>query len=476
MPRRPRIALRVAVAAAALLAIGAAVFVTWLDPEAHRARIEESLSRRLGMEVSVHGPIALRWRPRAYLVLRDVRARKQGADIALVKEAVLGLELGSLLRRRPEVHSIALHDAELALARLADGRFNFQKDPVPGQARPARALPDLSFSRVFVHYSDARLEHRIEGRGCRGEVHNLHTAGGERRLLAGLSFDAAASCDDVRSGTIALPGWNARAHADVGVIEWQPFSARLLDVQSSGRVRADFSAAVPSYQVQQTLRQFRVEQLLKALSLDKWASGRMDLRVDLALQGRTMKELQQSMRGTVSLRGQGLTYHRGNIDEQFERFESSQTLNLFDVGAMLLAGPAGLLVTKGYEFAGLAQGAQGESEIRTLESRWSIERGVARAADVALATPANRVAIKGSIDLVADRYQDLTLALVDAKGCVRVQQRIEGPLKKPVIDKPGPIEALAAPAVRLLKKGAELVGADACDVFYAGAVPAPAPK
>jgi hypothetical protein len=143
---------------------------------------------------------------------------------------------------------------------------------------------------------------------------------------------------------------------------------------------------------------------------------------------------------------------------------------------MLLAGPAGLLVTKGYDFASVAQGAQGDSQIRTLVSDWSVERGLARAKDVALATPANRVAIKGGIDLVADRFQDMTVALIDAKGCARVQQQIEGTLKKPVVEKPSPIEAIAAPAVRLLKKGAELVGADSCDVFYAGAVPAPAPK
>jgi hypothetical protein len=30
--------------------------------------------------------------------------------------------------------------------------------------------------------------------------------------------------------------------------------------------------------------------------------------------------------------------------------------------------------------------------------------------------------------------------------------------------------------VRLLKKGAELIGADSCEAFYAGAVPAPSPK
>ena len=209
------------------------------------------------------------------------------------------------------------------------------------------------------------------------------------------------------------------------------------------------------------------------MSLKPVATGRMDLTAKLAMQGRTTKELEQTVTGTVSLRGQGLTYHGGNLDERFERFESSQSFNLFDVGAMMLAGPAGLLVTKGYEFVSVAQGTPGKSEIRTLVSDWVVERGVARARDVAMATPANRVAIKGGIDFVNDRFQGMTIAVVDAKGCAKVQQQVKGTLHKPQVEKPNAIEALAAPAVQLLKKGAELIGGESCEVFYAGAVPAP---
>jgi hypothetical protein len=231
--------------------------------------------------------------------------------------------------------------------------------------------------------------------------------------------------------------------------------------------------------VEQTLQQFPAEQLLKALSLRPVASGRMNLSAKLAMQGRGVQDLQQSMKGTVSLRGQGLTYNASDLDQQFARFESTQNFNLFDVGALFLAGPAGLLVTKGVDFASAAQGSrdtQGRSEIRMLVSDWSVERGVARAHDVALATPAHRVALKGGIDLVNDRFQEMTIALVDAKGCPKVQQQVRGTLQKPQLDRPNAIETIAGPAVRLLKKGAELMGADSCEVFYAGAVPAPSPK
>jgi len=44
------------------------------------------------------------------------------------------------------------------------------------------------------------------------------------------------------------------------------------------------------------------------------------------------------------------------------------------------------------------------------------------------------------------------------------------------VEKPNPVEAVTGPAVRLIKKGAELISGDSCEVFYAGAVPGPSPK
>lgn len=476
MPRVPRLVVYVVLGIVALLAVAAGLLVLLLDPTAHKSRIEEAASRRLGMEVTVNGPLVMRWRPGAYLVLRDVRARKHGADIVVAREAVLGVELMSLLGGEARVHSVALHDGVFAVARDRDGRFNFQKDPVPGP-RPARAMPDISFSRATITYTDPRFDKRIEGRGCRGDFRRVHTAAGDKRFLARLSFTGDAACADLRAGDMALTEVSTTAVANEGVIEFQPIRTKVLDAQGSGRVRVDFTGAVPAYQVEHTLQQFPVGHLLKALSLRQVASGRMNLAAKLVMHGRTANELQQSMKGTVSLRGQGLTYHGRNLDEQFERFESAQNFNLFDVGAILVAGPAGLLVTKGYDIATAAQGVQGESEIRVLVSDWIIERGVARTHDVAMATPANRVALKGGIDLVNDRFQDMTVALVDPKGCPKVQQQVRGTLQKPVVEKPDPIETIAGPAVRLLKKGAELLGGDACEApFYAGAVPAPSPK
>ena len=89
-----------------------------------------------------------------------------------------------------------------------------------------------------------------------------------------------------------------------------------------------------------------------------------------------------------------------------------------------------------------------------------------------MATQANRMALQGRLDFVGERFDDVTLALVDAKGCAKVKQRVRGSFRQPEVEKPNLLVALAGPALGLLKKGGELLGQQ-CEVFYAGSVTAP---
>ena len=45
-----------------------------------------------------------------------------------------------------------------------------------------------------------------------------------------------------------------------------------------------------------------------------------------------MNKLKQTLKGQVSLRGQNLVLNGRYLDQAFDRFESSQTFNLVDVG------------------------------------------------------------------------------------------------------------------------------------------------
>jgi hypothetical protein len=115
----------------------------------------------------------------------------------------------------------------------------------------------------------------------------------------------------------------------------------------------------------------------------------------------------------------------------------------------------------------------GRSEIRTIVSDWKVERGVVRAQNAAMATNKNRIALQGGLDFVNERFNDMTVAVIDAQGCAAVRQKIHGSFQKPVVEKPSILKSLTGPALTLLKKGRDLLPGEECKVFYAGSVAPP---
>jgi hypothetical protein len=65
------------------------------------------------------------------------------------------------------------------------------------------------------------------------------------------------------------------------------------------------------------------------------------------------------------------------------------------------------------------------------------------------------------------------MALIDTNGCAKVRQKIRGSFQHPVVENPSVLTSAAGPALRLLKKGSDLLRGRKCPVFYAGSVPAP---
>ncbi len=476
MSRLTRFALIGLAAVLGLLMLLAAALFLLLDTDVYKTRLERIASQALGLELSIAGRPAIDVFPGLQLTLDDVHLRRQGKEIASARQAHVGIDLLSLFDEVPRVEKIVLTQPVVTVSRERDGRFDFEPETaVAGQAAlPSQDWPDVSIAAGSIVFADQHHGKGFEARDCQGELHHLQRAGGERKdFLREVSFTAELGCAQIRKDGYTLLDVKFTANAQHGIVELKPLSTRLLGTPGQGSIRADFTGAVASYRIAYTLTQFPIEEFFSTMQLKKLAGGRMDFSAALTTHGTTLTELKQAMAGRVSLRGKGLSFYGSDLDRSFERFEASQTFSLVDVGAVFFAGPLGLLVTKGYDFAQLSSGGGGTSQIGALVSDWNVEHGVAHAQDVAMATKANRIALHGGLDFVGERFDAVTVALVDKKGCAIVRQQIHGSFREPQVDKPNAVEALAGPALRLLKKGADALTGRQCEPFYIGAVAAP---
>jgi uncharacterized protein involved in outer membrane biogenesis len=302
---------------------------------------------------------------------------------------------------------------------------------------------------------------------------NLIVGGdGKDDLLRRISFSGTAGTGEVRTEDLVVFDLKSTVAGKDGVLDFHSVTMRLFGGHGSGSFRADLSGSVPQYHVRYSLSRFRIEEFLKALSPKKVAEGSMDFSASLSMGGKTASEMKRTANGEVSLRGENLTLDGVDLDRNVSRYEASQSFNLIDVGAFFFAGPFAPLITKGYNFAGLFRDSGGSSRIRALVSDWKVERGVARAKDVAMATNENRIALMGSLDFANERFNDVTVAVVDGKGCVMMRQKIRGPFREPVVEKVNVLQSVAGPVLKLFRQAKKLFGGR-CEVFYVGSVAPP---
>ncbi len=200
----------------------------------------------------------------------------------------------------------------------------------------------------------------------------------------------------------------------------------------------------------------------------QYFSGTVQASLEAQGVGEDLSAITKTTRGQISIRGEHLSIHGWDVDQLIEDYNRSQKFNLIDLGAVLVAGPFGPLLTKGSDFARLYGGmGQGESEIRTLVSEWEIVDGIATAKDVAFSTLKNTVAFRGAVNLVNDSLEHFFVATVDQHGCAQVKQQITGSFAHP--QAPGLASKSIFGAIGSAIGGALNLGrADRCDLFYSG--------
>lgn len=475
--RRSRIVKRVLFAAGVV--IGAVVLVAlalvlFVDVNRYKPRLEVAASDALGMDVRFGGRLGIGFVPGLHVTAEDARVLDgQGVVVASARSVNFHIGLLPLLRREVRLRRLELTQPRLSIERDTRGTLNIERLKRAVALLGALDGATASLSDGILRYADRRSGEVLEADAIELVVSRIRFAKGETPPLKVGSLEAEFGCGAIRTKRFSMAAVKISIDGENGVFALEPVTMRMFGGQAAATIRADLSGPIPLCQIRYSLPRFRVEEFLETLYRSRSAEGAMDFTASLSMQGRTVGQMVQTAAGEMSLRGENLLLTGNDLDRVLSRLEASQNLNVVDVGAVFFAGPLGLAVTKGRDFAGLLRGSGGSSRIRTVVSEWRVEGGVARATDVAMATRANRVALQGGLDFVHGRFAAVTVAVVDARGCARLRQTIRGPFETPEVEKPRVLTSIAGPMLNLYRRTRRLFPSAPCEVFYSGSVAAP---
>jgi AsmA protein len=320
-------------------------------------------------------------------------------------------------------------------------------------------------------YIDKKTGESTEVKEIRLAINDLSTAEASGTTVQRIAFTGDLQCKEVRKGNVVLGNVKSRVKAAQGVISLAPFVMDIFGSTGEGSASIDRSKSDPVYKIDMKVAKLDFEKLEGAFGAKRVIGGKGDLTASLTMKGQGRHRLLSSMDGTFALRGDNLVLYSMDLDKVLTSYETSQEFDLVDLGAFFIAGPLSNLALKGYRYGDVySQTRGGQGTITRFVSHWKIRNGVADATDCALATQHHRIALKGRLDLVNKRYEDVVVALLDDKGCAKFKQSISGPFSSPHIGNVSTFETLAGPIYNLYRKAKRFVEGDRCEVFYRGAV------
>lgn len=436
------------------------------------ARLGEVLDKNV--EIGRVSGFSLLWWPR--LTFEDIVISREDHVVATIDRARVWISLSSLMNARPRPREVQLERPVLTIERLSPGVFNLYERGDPPRDRPPLDLKTLQVVDAQVRFRDQvtdlgwRLEEcRLDLRGVR------HPGGYLGQMLSGLETEGTLDCGMPGPAPAVLSDLSVDIQAGDGVIELSPIEATILQGQATGHFMTDLSGEVPAFTLQYRLANMATASLTQLLDEDYALLGEMTLETSLQAGGGSAQAVRDNLAGTISLTANQLTLEGIDLDSALESYADTQSFNLVDVGAVFLAGPLGLVASRGFALGGLLEGNEGNTQIGQLVSDWQVENGLATARDVAFNTEENRLALTGSLDIGTLQIEGVNVAVLDEEGCAAVEQGVTGDFDDPEITQPV-IRALVTvigPVLDLVQQGVEAVSGNECEIFYDGSVPHP---
>jgi AsmA protein len=452
----------------------------FINVNVYKPRIEAAASDAMGMDFKIGGPMKIVLFPRFGVSLENVLIKKGELDFLSAQRVRIGLKLLPLIKHEVRITEFTIIEPKITIERDKNGRFNFERSiqkPAKEEKLPVALLTMGSFviSKGELVFLDRISNTKTELNSIDLNIKALSfSAERSHSLLRNVSFSGTFQCKTLKAKDFEVKNIRFDMKGKDGIFDISPITMNFFGGTEKGAIKADLRGDSPFLKIQFAATKFNFEKFVESFSRKKVMKGQMDFSLNIVTKGKSFEEMKKRMNGEASLRGENLLLYGMDLDSLLSNIEESQNFSLVDVGAFFLAGPLGTVLTKGYDFAGVYQETRGgQGMIKNLVSEWRIKNGIAEAEDVALSTKKNRVAMKGGLDFVNSRFDDVTVAALDEKGCAKFSQKIHGPFRKPQIEKISTLRTIVGPAVKLFEKAQKFVGWGKCKAFYKGSVKHP---
>lgn len=479
-----------------LIIIGLIVAISMVNLNKYKPQIEQAVKENSGYELKINGNISTSLSPIG-ISISDILVKNPQAsanqDFLKLDRVSVAVEVKPLFNKEVKVKYVTLSNLAVDITKFKNGKFNFevahpqQKANGTGQevkTKEEAKLPMINIKEVRlknanVNFDDLQNKTKVKINNINVAVDNIGYDSSKKGLNA-LSFEAVVKIKNIVFNQFKIKDILLSMNLKDNIAIIDDVKLNMYDSLASAKGRLDLNKKVPFLNIEADVPAFNLTAFSKEYIKKDLLSGTVKVHKKFDLSLGDVKTIEKTLNGVAVIDGQNVGIKGIDLDKILSQYDKSQNISMTDLGASLVAGPLGFLLSKSSDMSGIYSGANsGTTLLKHLHIETNISKGIANLSDVAMATGKSRVAIKGKLDLIGEKFLGVQIGIMDAQNCAKFSQIIEGTFTKPSIKVDesmintavnmatslfGKLTGTVLPANKNTKK---------CTVFYNGVVKQP---
>jgi AsmA protein len=461
-----------------VIIIGLVIALMMVDLNSYKPKIQQLVKESSGYDVKIAGNIGISFAPIGVSVHKVSITNPGEGTFAKLDSFDITLELMSLLKKEIKVNYITLGKLDLTIEKLKNGKLNFEVDS-PKKAKKetiSEAIQEKPVSQIKlrlinvtevrvkdsnINYKDLQINSEIKLQNINVVINDIKLDSAKEKLQ-GIAFKGNVKIDTIAYDKYKIRNTSVEFDMKDAIANVTKMGYTIFDSAASGTARVDLNGKFPKVALSQNIPNLKLSNFSKEVLEKDLLDGVTNTDIKLAFVAGDLKQIKETLSGSVLFDGQKVTLKGYDLDKIAKTYNDTKDTKNLNLGSILTT-------------VANADINVGTTAVEHLHVKVDIDKRIARLSDIAIATLKNRLAIKGSTDIVSESFNNVQVGLLDQKGCANFSQTIQGTFSKPSIKvDEGMVNTVVNMATSFFGKVANLGVAakkdEPCKIFYNGVV------
>ncbi|MFK5882221.1 MAG: AsmA family protein [Sulfurospirillum sp.] len=431
------------VAVFALIIVGLVIAISMVNLNKYKPQIEKAVRTNSGYEMKINGDISASFSP-VGINISNVEIKnpqiKSNQKFFQMGKLGVAVEVIPLLSKKIKVKYIVLNDLTLDIKKLKNGKFNFevaktskQKAQKKKEKNKKTKLPMINIKEVRIKNANINFEN-LKNKSV-AKVKNINVAVDNigfdpaKKMIQAISFDAKTKIKKVKFDKFSIKDIKIDVNMKDAIVSLNNMKLSMYDSLADAKAKLNLNKKIPLLNIEVDIPKFKLANFSKEYFKKDMLSGTVKVHKKFTLGLGDIKTIKKTLNGTALIDGQDVGVKGFDLDKILSKYTNTKKMNPADLGMSLASGFA-----KGGNLSGVfGTGSDGTTLLKRVYIKINIAKGIANLSDVAIATGKNRVALKGKLDIVRERFLDMKFGVLDAKNCAKFSQTIQGTFTKPKV-------------------------------------------